>query len=301
MSKMQTLVARARKLAVSFLLLLVFVFPAFLTTRWIYGVLTNPDPRDVFSAEKIDSFADAQYQGNHGAVRPFAEPLITITFDDGWESIYYAGLPVLEKYDIDTTQYIVGGEFDNHLYLSEEQVRSMQAHGHEVGSHTMTHPNLTTLAEGNLAWEIGESGWTLANKFGPTKDFAAPLGATNERVMRYVKQHYRSQRNTAADPKTVDDKDINVADTFDIYNINAYTVRNTTTLNDIKRLIDHTIKQNGWLILTYHQIDDSDSQYAVTSDTLDAQLKLVRKSGIKIPTMAQVLNTLESHEHGGTR
>src|SRR5690606_19508559 len=142
-------------------------------------------------------------------IQPFSEPLITVTFDDGWESIYSAGLPVLEKYCIKSTQYILGGHFEDYLYLSEDQVRSFQAAGHEVASHTMTHPNLTFLPDDKLTWELGESYKILSGKFGPVKDFATPLGAHNPRVVEQIKKYYRSHRNTASDPLEIEDVDIN--------------------------------------------------------------------------------------------
>ena len=90
----------------------------------------------------------------------------------------------------------------------------------------------------------------------------------------------------------VGDEDINTSDTCDVYQMNAYTVRNTTTQEDIQRLIDYTIKRKGWLILTYHQVDNSDAHYAVTPEALDDQLQLIKDAGIKSPTMGKVLDAI---------
>ena len=176
---------------------------------------------------------------------PFKEPVITITFDDGWESIYSNGMPIMQRYGIKSTQYILGGESDNIVYLSEDQIRDMQTHGHEIASHSLSHPNLTELDDDTLYHEVVDSKEVLQKQFGTINDFASPLGAQNGTTIDLIKQHYRSQRNTEADPKTVSDEDINVAGTFNRYNIVAYTVRQSTTLADIAALVDYA-KARQW-------------------------------------------------------
>lgn len=193
-----------------------------------------------------------------------------------------------------STQYILGDHFEDFNYMSEAQARAMQKNGHEIASHTMDHPNLTKLSDADMDWELGESDRLLSEKFGEIRDFATPLGASDERVLSNIKKYYRSHRNTVGDPATVGDEDINTADNFDIFQINAYTVRRSTTLDDIRNLIEHTKKRNGWLILTYHQVDDSNAFYGVSRQQLEEQLKLVHESGLRTPVMGDVLDAIGS-------
>src|SRR5262249_25070504 len=43
------------------------------------------------------------------------------------------------------------------LMLSCDHLRSLVRHGHTVGSHTMTHPNIAHVTESDAIWEFSES------------------------------------------------------------------------------------------------------------------------------------------------
>lgn len=296
--KHTSLAVRAKKILGSAVILGIFLFPVLLSGRWVYGVATAGDKRQVYDRADIAAM-NGGCTVDVADIKPFDEPLVTITFDDGWESVYSAGLESLEKNCIKSTQYILGDHYGEVQYLSEKQVKSMHQAGHEIASHSMTHPNLTTLTADELDWELGESDRLLTNKFGDMREFATPLGANDDMVLQHIKKYYRSHRNTVGDPTNgVADNDINVRETFDPYQINAYTVRNTTTAEDIHNLVEYTKQRKGWLILTYHQVDDSDAHYAVTKAMLDEHLALVKQSGLRTPVMGQVLDAIEAK---GTR
>lgn len=288
-----------KKVTQSSAALLIFVLPLVFTIQWTYQIAEGSrDPRRVFGESEIGAFRTQDCGGQpDGAFEPFSDPIITVTFDDGWESIYSQGLRVLEACNIKSTQYILGDHFDERLYLSEDQVRSLQAAGHEIAGHSMTHPDLTRITEPELAWEVGESKSVLSGKFGTVQDFATPLGASNDLVLKYVKKHYRSHRNTVADVSVVTDEDINVRETFDRYHINAFTVRRNTTLDELKRLIDYTIQRKGWLVITYHQVDgENPSEYAVSPQVLETHLRLIRESNIRPATLGEVLDAMGQKE-----
>jgi peptidoglycan/xylan/chitin deacetylase (PgdA/CDA1 family) len=71
--------------------------------------------------------------------------------------------------------------------ISWAQVAEMAAAGIEFGSHTVTHPNLTQLAEPDLHWELTESKRVLEQRLGETvPTLAYPIGTTsafNDRVV----------------------------------------------------------------------------------------------------------------------
>ncbi|HUS26050.1 MAG TPA: polysaccharide deacetylase family protein [Nevskiaceae bacterium] len=271
----------------SVFILALFALPAFSGLVWAKGILfDNRDPRKVVNIEPMQVRAIDQ----SGQLKPFNEPIVSITFDDGWETTYSKALPLLQKEGLPTTQYIIGGVFDNHSYMSVAQVQSMQKAGHEIGSHTMTHPDLTQLTDASLSWELVQSKTVLTEKFGPIKDFASPLGAANDRTIAAVKQNYRSQRNTEGDPNTVANKGVNLGSEFNIYSITGYTVRKTTTMQDLKDMLQFTATYSGWVVLTYHQVDDSGETYSITPETLAKQLKLISDSHIRVATVGQVLD-----------
>jgi len=277
-------IVKMRKLVVNSFVIALFAVPILLTWSWVTGIVDNTDHRKVIDA----SVQLPQYD----SIRPFEEPLITVTFDDGWESIYSAGFPVLQEYNVRTTQYVLSGTFDHPDYMSLAQVKSMQDSGHDIASHTVDHPNLTSLDDEDLAFQITKSKEELEKHFGSIEDFASPLSAFDNRTMASISATYRSHRNTYSDTTDgqVNDIDVNIKTNFDRFNIYSYSITKDTTLDDIRMLIEYAKTTNGWVVLNYHQIDDSDLRYAITSDVLAEHMEYLRSTGMKLPTMREVLD-----------
>ncbi|TDQ16383.1 polysaccharide deacetylase [Algoriphagus boseongensis] len=80
---------------------------------------------------------------------------------------------------------------------SWEQYKSYSAQGHEIASHTVTHPRLAVLDEVNMLYELEQSKADLEKFIGQESIFSAegPYGTENERVMEYAHKIYPSLRN----------------------------------------------------------------------------------------------------------
>ncbi|WP_051315264.1 polysaccharide deacetylase family protein [Algoriphagus terrigena] len=78
-----------------------------------------------------------------------------------------------------------------------EQYKAYSAQGHEIASHTVTHPRLAALDEVNLMYELEQSKADLLKFIGPESTFSAegPYGTENERVMEYAHTVYPALRN----------------------------------------------------------------------------------------------------------
>jgi peptidoglycan/xylan/chitin deacetylase (PgdA/CDA1 family) len=227
----------------------------------------------------------------------FGEPLITVTFDDGWESIYKA-MPSLSKYGIRTTQYVISGTGKDQNYLSDAQLKEIEAAGHELDTHTVTHPDLTTLSDQTLTYELQHSQSDLRRRLGGRfDDFATPYGHVNDHVSSVIEKYYRSQRNTNGDyTNGVNENDVNIAGHFDRYNIIAVTLRHETRTEDLQNLVNYTIAHNGWLVLNYHATDDSPSDYSLDVARITAQMQYLASVKARIVTMGQVLDTIAPAE-----
>ncbi len=72
-------------------------------------------------------------------------------------------------------------------YMNVNQIKEMAEVGWEVGSHTMTHPNLTSLNRSQQLHEIVESRKFLETKLDvPVLTFAYPFGEYDEGVINLV-------------------------------------------------------------------------------------------------------------------
>lgn len=222
----------------------------------------------------------------------FNEPLISVTFDDGYESVYKSAVPLLQKYGIRTTQYVLSGTFNDKQYVSWEQIGQMQKAGHEIACHTYSHADLVQLDDTNLEIEIGGCKTELTKRFGTVDNFAAPYGSTNGRSMVVIKKYFTSARNTDGDPTNgVTDDDVNVRANFDRYDIMGVTVRHNTTVDELKTLVDYAKAHNAWVVLTYHQADDGPSQWGLDPAKLETQLKYLSETNVRIVTMKDALQT----------
>ncbi len=114
---------------------------------------------------------------------------IALTFDDGYDDAYTAALPVLERYHMTATFYIVTGFVDKPRYVTWDQVTEMDRAGMEIASHTVRHPGLPFLAPLARQAELTESRATLEARLGHSVlDFCYPGGqfdvATEQAVAR---------------------------------------------------------------------------------------------------------------------
>ncbi|HSH56263.1 MAG TPA: polysaccharide deacetylase family protein [Candidatus Limnocylindrales bacterium] len=231
-----------------------------------------------------------------GAGKPqlFEEPIITVTFDDGYLTTYTKAMPILQKYGIRSTQYVLSGTADNPTYMSWEQIANMQRAGHEIACHTIDHSELTGLDDTDLENQIKSCKKELTKRFGLIKNFAAPYGSQDARTQAVIAKYFTSQRNTIGDPKNgIDQYDVNLAKNFDRNNIIGVTVRSDTTIEDIQKLIDYAEANNGWLVLTYHQNDDHGSVYSLDTPQMDAQMKYLAGTDVRIVTLQDALDSLE--------
>jgi len=128
--------------------------------------------------------------------------IAVLTFDDGWRDAVTTVAPLLDRLGVAATFYVcpgalgatsadlakpawVGGEAGRLLDSSE--VRALADAGMDVASHTLTHPDLRTLGDRELATELRDSRTAVENLTGRRcETFAYPFGAQDARVRAAV-------------------------------------------------------------------------------------------------------------------
>lgn len=218
--------------------------------------------------------------------RPFGRPLLSITFDDGWATDHDAARPVLERYRLHATHYVITGSIGDTAagYMTASQVRALADAGEEIGSHTVTHPYLARLSSSEQASELAGSRSALEGLLGAAvPQFALPYGDFDAQVMDGVRGRYGSARTTI--------RGFNTPDIFDPYRIVVMPVDAYTRPETVRSWVD-TAKANGyWLVLLFHRIDDSGGS-SVTAASFDAMMAGVAESGIEVRTVGDALDEL---------
>ena len=104
---------------------------------------------------------------------------VVLTFDDGRASQWNA-VQELNARGMKGVFFILG----NGNALSDGQIRQIVAQGHEIESHTMSHPQLSRLSDAQLVYELARSKQILEAKYGvPIRYLAYPYGDYDDRVI----------------------------------------------------------------------------------------------------------------------
>lgn len=114
---------------------------------------------------------------------PLPEKAVAVTLDDGYEDNFSVALPILRKYGVPATVFVVTASVDKPQRLSWGQILLMKAKGIGFGSHTVHHYDLTTLPESVLDEELQSSKRLLEFRLQqPVQNLAYPSGRYDERV-----------------------------------------------------------------------------------------------------------------------
>ncbi len=112
------------------------------------------------------------------------ENLWAITFDDGFRDNLTVALPLLEKYNLPMTIFVVADFVGKKNYLTLDDLKVISDHQLiTIGSHGYSHRHFTKLSDKEVNHEFIESRNLLENITGDQIDlFAYPYGDCNERI-----------------------------------------------------------------------------------------------------------------------
>lgn len=230
----------------------------------------------------------------------------SITFDDGYLSTYQYALPILTERNIPATIYIstslLGGTYDGQPMMEWSQVESLQNdYGWEVGSHSVTHPELTLLTAPQITEELINSKTDLEAHGFAVSNFSTPYGDYNNTVLSEIFKYYYSHRGFA-------DRDALNIFPYNRAVLQVQSVEEGVTPLIVQGWIDQAIAQKQWLILVFHEVEptsDPNYEYTVTTADFTAMMDYIVNSGIKVETVKNVstipgVNTLvnSSFENG---
>jgi peptidoglycan/xylan/chitin deacetylase (PgdA/CDA1 family) len=219
------------------------------------SVKTNPD--NFFERASLIGYTgmnDAvEYHSNAGSL--FESVKITEAYeriDEAYEKVRSSNLKMMDHVDAynsptDTTTW--------------EDYKAYTAEGHEIASHTVTHPRLAVLDEVNLLYELEQSKADIQKFLGEKYTFSAecPYGTENERVMEYAHEIYPALRNRMPEPYL--DELNRSSKRQPGESEKEYVQWQRGPLTDIsmevmKSWVDTCIAHNNiWLVLVFHGID----------------------------------------------
>jgi peptidoglycan/xylan/chitin deacetylase (PgdA/CDA1 family) len=218
------------------------------------------------------------------AANPFEQGMVTITLDDGWATQYTRARPALNARDIDATYALLTNALAQGWggYMTTTQVRTLVSEGNDIASHTLSHPDLTTLSATQLTAELRDSqAWLVSNLNLPAvPNFVVPYGRYNATVLTAIRQYYGSSRTVNAGR--------NFRDSL-VYELRANDVHRAVPVSTVRGWIDQALAEKSWLILVFHEFVDGtpvrDTEYRTSDFT--AILDYIKSRNIRTVTLAQ--------------
>lgn len=124
---------------------------------------------------------------SQGTTRPVdsKKPMIALTFDDGPSAHTDRLLNIFKKYGGKGTFFVVGNMIDKR----QSTLKRIATEGHEIGSHTWDHKQLTTLTEKELTDQVMKTKAKIYDVTGVTVNIVRPpYGAYNDSVKATAKK-----------------------------------------------------------------------------------------------------------------
>jgi peptidoglycan/xylan/chitin deacetylase (PgdA/CDA1 family) len=222
-----------------------------------------------------------------------AATVVSLTFDDGRASQDLARR-MLADHGLAGTFYLNSGLVGQPRYLTWEQVDALAEAGHEIGGHTVSHPDLTTVTAEEARREVaGDREALLARGYAVTT-FAYPYGEghADDTVRNAVeaagyavgRRGWGLQARGRPHAETIPPGDPWAVRTPD-------GVRADTALDALQDMVI-TAERNGggWVPLVFHDVGEGwGGEWTISVETFDALLGWLVDRGTAVRTVAQVV------------
>lgn len=123
---------------------------------------------------------------------------VLLTFDDGFQNIADNAISVLDdagfKANIFCVSDFIGNTSSWDVYkgsrhMNKDTIRRISDAGHEIGSHSSTHANLTYLSDSDLVKELNTSRSKLEDITGKAvTSLSFPFGSWNKRIWKFARE-----------------------------------------------------------------------------------------------------------------
>jgi peptidoglycan/xylan/chitin deacetylase (PgdA/CDA1 family) len=191
----------------------------------------------------------------------------SITFDDNCPGQFDFAIPLLRSRNFKSTFFIITAGSQCGL-VDWLRVDSAHQEGHEIGSHSLTHLNMTNSDSLTIETELGQAYQTLRERYYPENwkmTIAYPFGrgggssAQDKRIRRIGSKYYYAGRSAGVGPSGFTGyNDYTNPFYTDFYlQIGTYVMGpgNLPTGPQLSNILDNTKTAGGWFTGLYHGIE----------------------------------------------
>ncbi|MFH1311650.1 MAG: polysaccharide deacetylase family protein [Candidatus Eisenbacteria bacterium] len=212
--------------------------------------------------------------------------LMTITFDDGPQSIREHGLPLLASKGVTATAYIVPAWVGMEWYLQWEEIAELHEAGWVIGSHTQTHPRLTEVDDADLHHELSQSQNELQGRGFPARHLAVPHGDYDARVLAAIRLYYDTNRIIGGlNP---------LPEASDPYLLGSHVSLDWMGLGHYSAQIDSAVARHGWYVMCNHSITPvcDEDPWCISVQMLSDVIDYARSKRVKIVNMDEAFDMM---------
>lgn len=180
--------------------------------------------REGYYPIRVSDLADYLLNGSALLSKPIA-----ITFDDGYLDNYENAFPVLKQLKFPATFFVITQSIDTHRegYMTWDQLEEMAIEGMEIGSHSLTHPDLQGKSREIQTTEIFGSKVMIEARIGtPVKSFSYPASKYDARAIDITRAAGYRAAVTADAQGTLHSANA-------IYELKRIRVRGSYSVNDL--------------------------------------------------------------------
>lgn len=118
------------------------------------------------------------------------QKFVVLSFDDGYESFFTQTYPILKKHQVPAVNYLIAGFTGNLNHMKYVQIQTLVSDNLvEIGSHTINHPDLTSLTPEQAKYQIQESKNYFEKNFNITiTSFCYPYGFYNNSLFPFLEE-----------------------------------------------------------------------------------------------------------------
>ena len=197
----------------------------------------------------------------------FKPSVITYSFDDGTFNHLLKAVPLLDKYNFKGSFNLITNKKNNW-----EEYLKIAENGHEISSHTITHPHLKQMDRVAQIQELKESK-KLIEKMVKQECVTLVYPYCEAADYKLIEKYYISGRSCSG--KYISSKP---DDMFDLSSFGIGNESNYKTAEDLNNLVDKAFEQKKWIIFLIHGIDNDGGYSPFDSIELETHFKYVFKN-----------------------
>lgn len=205
-----------------------------------------------------------------------ARAAVSLTYDDALGSQLEHAVPVLERYQLRATFFLSGPNIERFAPLAKS--------GHELASHTLTHPCNAALAALDMTQMASEldAGIGALQALGVSGKltFAYPCGQTRVKGMEsyvpLVQERFRAARGVAgvvADPASLDP-----------FNVPALFPPQGSDGKDVLAFIERAEQTGGWAVIGVHGVSEQGEYLQLPQAAHDSVLAYLAEQRARVWT-----------------